>query len=211
MFSKRIFLSLITTAVMATMVSAQSNDRNAGWAAKMAGKGQATGARSTGAAATTSAAAATSARSESSEDSDDDSDRGSLEGAWRATETFSDGSVFRVLFTFGAGKNSKNGVATHTDELFLTAAPSCLPAQGVWKRTGERKFIVTDEGFCFDTNNGFVPDGKIKFEASIKLNNQGTEFNGTLHIEGFLVDDTLVFTDDAILHGVRMQAEAPPH
>ena len=211
MFSKRIFLSLITSAVMATMVNAQSNDRNAGWAAKMAGRGQATGTRSTGAAVTTSGVAASNARNESSEDSDDDGVRGTLEGTWRATETFDDGSVFRVLYTFGAGKNSKNGVVTHTDELFLTAAPSCLPAQGVWKRTGERKVIVTDEGFCFDTLNGFAPDGKIKFEASIKLNNQGTEFNGTLHIEGFLVDDTLVFSADAILHGIPMLAEAPPH
>ena len=210
MFSKRIFLTLITTAVMATMVSAQSNDRQAGWAAKMAGRSQATGTRSSGAAVTTSGAAATNARSESSEDSDDDSVRGTLEGTWRATETFDDGSVFRVLYTFGAGKNSKNGVVTHTDELFFTAAPSCLPAQGVSKKTGGRKFIITDEGFCFDTFNGFAPDGKIKFEASIKLNNQGTEFDGTFHVEGFDVGGNLVFFDDAVLHGVRMQAEAPP-
>jgi hypothetical protein len=209
MFSKRIFLTLITAAVMATMVNAQSNDRNAGWAAKMAGKGQATGTRSIGAAATTSEAAATNARSESSEDSDDDSDRGTLEGTWRATETFGDGSVFRILYTFGAGKNSKNGVVAHTDELFLVAVPSCLTAQGVWKRTGERKFIITDEGFCFDSEHGFAPVGKIKFEAATRLNNQGTEFNGTLHIEGFDVFDNQVFTDDAILHGVRMRAEAP--
>jgi hypothetical protein len=66
-------------------------------------------------------------------------------------------------------------------------------------------------GFCFDTLNGFAPDGKIKFEASIKLNNQGTEFNGTLHIEGFDFFDNQVFSADATLHGTPMLAEAPPH
>ncbi|HKZ81624.1 MAG TPA: hypothetical protein VJ124_25370 [Pyrinomonadaceae bacterium] len=141
---------------------------------------------------------------------DDDDDYGAvLEDTWRATETFSDGSVFRVLFTFGAGKNQSNGVVTHSDELFLVASPSCLTAQGVWKKTGRRNYTVTDEGFCFDTDNGLAPAGKIKFKSAIKLNRRGNEFSGNMHIEGFLVNGTLVFSDDAVLHGERMPVEAP--
>jgi hypothetical protein len=87
--------------------------------------------------------------------------------------------------------------------------PSCLPAQGVWKRTGERSFIGTDEGFCFDSNSGFDPAGKIKFRYSINLNKQGTEFTGNLTVEGYDVLDNLVFSDTATLHGARMIAEGP--
>lgn len=210
MFSKRIFLSLITAAVLATMVNAQSNDRNAGWAAKMAGRGQATGTRSTGAAATNSS-------SRSSEDSDDDDDnKVRLEGTWRADGTFSSGNVDKALFTFGAGKNRNNGTVVHSDNFFFVPPASCLSAQGVWKRAVERRFIGTDEGFCFDTSDpsklySFDPFGNIKFRFEIELNRQGTEFDGSLHIDAFDVDGNLVFSDDAAIHGVRMRAEAPPH
>lgn len=191
MFTKRVFLSLIMTAAMATVVSAQSNDKRAGWAAKMARRSQ-TGVLATGPSASIPASEA------------DDDDKGRLEGTWRSTESFGD-VAFRVLYTFGAGKNPNNGIVVHSDELFLVAAPSCLNSQGVWKRTGERRFTATDEGFCFDTNAGFAPAGKIKFEAAIRLNQPGNEFDGTLHIEGFDVDGNLVFSDDAVLHGVRMR------
>jgi hypothetical protein len=194
MFAKRLFLILFVTAMVAAVASAQSKG---GWGNKTARRGAVT---------QTTEATTTKAGPQNG----DDDDRNSLEGTWRATETFASGDVFRVLFTFGAGKDN-SGTVAHSDELFLTAAPSCLSAQGVWKRTGERRFIATDEGFCFDTFNGFVPAGKIKFKSAVRLNNQGTEFTGTLHIEGFDVDGNLVFSDDAALHGERMRAEAPPH
>jgi hypothetical protein len=97
----------------------------------------------------------------------------------------------------------------HSDNLFFVPAPSCLPAQGVWKRTGDRTFIATDEGFCFDSTQNFAPGGKIKFKTAIKLNKQGTEFTGHLHFEFFDVFGNLIFSDDATLSGARMQAEAP--
>ena len=189
MFAKRLFLILFVTAIMATVASAQSRG---GWGNKTARGGAATQAANTNAA---------SQRAE-------DDDRNALEGSWRGTETFGPDS-FRLLYTFGAGKNANNGIVVHSDELFLTAGPSCLTSQGVWKKMGERRFIATDEGFCFDTFSGFVPAGKIKFKAAVTLNNQGTEFNGTLHVEGFDVDGNLVFSDDAALHGVRMRTEVP--
>ena len=163
MFSKRIFLSLITTAVMATMVSAQSNDRPAGWAAKMAGKGQSTTTKSI-------QATVTSASSASSEDAEDehDRDKGEFGGTYRAIETFSDGSTARALFTFGPGKNG--GIVVHSDELFFVPFPSCISSQGVWKRTDERRLIATDEAFCFDTSTQpftFDPFGKLKFQSAI--------------------------------------------
>lgn len=190
MFPTRMFLSIAITAIVTISASAQSR----GFDAKMR-RGQ------------TRVNPAIAASNSNSHDDEDNAVR--LEGTWRATETFGDLSVFRILFTFGAGKNANSGVVNHSDELFLVSAPSCLTAQGVWKKAGERNFIATDEGFCFDTNNDFLPDGKIKFKSAIRLNRQGSEFNGRMHIEGFDVNGVLVFEDDALLHGERMTAEAP--
>jgi hypothetical protein len=199
----RIFLTLTIIVLTGAAANAQSNGQATGWGSKRAGKGQSP---STAIQSVDPISASTVQRS--SRDEDDEKER--LEGTWRATESFANGAVFRILLTFGAGKNPDNGVVSHSDELFFTAAPSCLRAQGVWKRNGTRRFIETAEGFCFDTNNGFAPSGKIKLRSSIKLNTQGIEFTGNLHIEGFDVADNLVFTDDADLRGVRMRAEAPP-
>jgi hypothetical protein len=197
MFAKRLFLIPFVTVMVATVASAQSKH---GWGNKTARRGAVT---------QTTEATTTKAGPQNG----DDDDRSSLEGTWRATETFPDGT-FRVLFTFGAGKNGNNGIVVHSDELFFVPSPSCLTSQGVWKRTGERRFIATDEGFCFDSSGQpptFDPFGKIKFESAIRLNNQGTEFTGNMHIEAFDLDGNLVFSTDADLHGVRMRAEAPPN
>lgn len=140
----------------------------------------------------------------------DDGPKDKIEGTWRATETFPDDSVFKVLFTFSAGRDDKNGTTVHSDELYLTGGPSCLTSQGVWKRTGDRTFIVTDEGFCFDPFGApiYAPAGKIQFKSAITLNRQGG-FDGTMHVEAFDVDGVSVFTTDAVLHGDRMRAEGP--
>lgn len=141
----------------------------------------------------------------------DDGPKDKIEGSWRATESFPDDSVFKVLFTFSAGRDDKNGTTVHSDELYLTGGPSCLPSQGVWKRTGDRTFIVTDEGFCFDPFGSplFAPAGKIQFKSAITLNRQGNAFDGTMHVEAFDVNGVSVFTADAVLHGDRMRAEGP--
>src|SRR6267378_4272347 len=152
MLAKRLFPLFVVITMMVTAASAQSK-----WGSR--------GARH--------AAPTQDANANAGSPSAEDDDRNSLEGTWRTTESFSDGSVFRVLFTFSAGKNANNGTDIHSDELFFVPSPSCLSAQGVWKRTGERRFIATDEGFCFNSPN-FDPFGKIKFKSAIKLNNQGT-------------------------------------
>jgi hypothetical protein len=191
MFAKRLFPMFVVIAMMGTAASAQSK-----WGSRTIHRGT-----------TTQDANATA----SSQNAEDD-DRNSLEGTWRATESFSDGGNFKVLFTFSAGKNANNGTVVHSDELFFVPSPSCLPSQGVWKRASERRFIATDEGFCFDSSGQpptFEPVGKIKFKSALKLNNQGTEFDGAMHIDAFDVDGNLVFSTDAVLHGARMRAEAP--
>lgn len=110
-----------------------------------------------------------------------------------------------------AGRDDKNGTTVHSDELYLTGRPSCLPSQGVWRRTGDRTFVATDEGFCFDPFGSplFAPAGKIQFKSAITLNRQGNAFDGTMHIEAFDVNGVSVFTADAVLHGDRMRAEGP--
>ena len=142
----------------------------------------------------------------------DDGPNDKLTGTWRAIETFPDNSMFKVLFTFSAGSDDKNGTTIHSDELFFTGGPSCLPTQGVWKRTGDRTFTVTDEGFCFDPtsfNPIFAPVGKIQFKSSLTLNNQGIAFDGPMHVEAFDEGGASVFSADGVLHGERMKAEGP--
>jgi hypothetical protein len=192
MFARRIFLMFIIIAMMATVVTAQSKR---GWGNK------------TVSGAVPSANANTNAANQAA----DDGPKDKIEGTWRATETFDPQDIFKVLFTFSAGRDDKNGTTLHTDELYFTGGPSCFPSQGVWKRSGDRTFIVTDEGFCFDPLSTpiFAPAGKIRFKSAITLNNQGTAFDGNMHIDGLDTDGNVVFTADAILHGERMRAEGP--
>lgn len=185
MFARKLFLLTCALALTSTVANAQ-------WSSKMERRG----------------ARPQDTNINTVKQSSEEDDKTFLEGTWRGTETFGSDS-FKILYTFGAGKNANNGIVVHSDELFLVGSPSCLSAQGVWKRTGERRFIATDEGFCFDTFNGFAPAGKIKFKVGITLNSQGNEFIGTEHVEAYDPDGTLVFTTDGTLHGVRMRAEAP--
>jgi len=140
--------------------------------------------------------------------SDDGDDKNKIEGTWRAIGTFGFGEDV-ALFTFGAGKNANSGITVHSDNFFFVPSPSCLPAHGVWRKGGDKTFIGTDEGFCFDSTSNFDPAGKIKFRYSVTLNKAGTEFNGNLTVEGYDTFDNLVFSDTATLHGTRMVAEGP--
>src|SRR5689334_22756540 len=145
MNTRKTFMALTIVAIMCALVSAQSRR---GWGNK-------------------TVAGATPNAGGSSQGNDDSPNR--LDGTWRAIETFPDNSAFKVLFTFSAGRDDKNGTTIHSDELFLTGGPSCLPTQGVWKRTGDRTFTVTDEGFCFDpfASPIFAPVGKLTFKSTL--------------------------------------------
>jgi hypothetical protein len=187
MNARKTFLALAIIAIACTLVTAQTRR---GWGNKTV----------PGAAANASA---------SNQPGDEAPNK--LEGTWRAIETFPDNSAFKVLFTFSAGRDEKNGTTIHSDELFLTGGPSCLPTQGVWKRTGDRTVTVTDEGFCFDPFSSpiFAPVGKLTFKSTITLNARGTAFDGPMHVEAFDPNGVSVFMTDGVLHGDRMQADAP--
>ena len=193
MIIKRLCLILFVTTFAFTIAAAQPRR---GWGNKTTNG---------------AAPAPNSAANRANQAAADDGPKDKIEGTWRATETFPDSSVFKVLFTLSAGRDDKSGTTIHSDELYFTGGPSCFPSQGVWKRTGDRTFIVTDEGFCFDPFGSpiFAPAGKIQFKSAITLNRQGSAFDGTMHVEAFDTNGISVFTADAVLHGDRMLAEGP--
>ena len=149
-------------------------------------------------------------------DSDGDSDNRSkshktLEGTWRTTEDVPDLGLFGLpgLFTFSAGANSpRDGTVVHSDPGFVTPTTTCLPLQGVWQRTGKRRFIGSDEGFC---NSSEFPLGMIRTKFLIRLDRSGNEFDADYLVELIDVDGNSFFPPGfaGTLHGVRMQAEAP--
>jgi hypothetical protein len=195
MFSKNTVLALLVLLATVTPLIAQSDRRREEWSGKMATHG---------------GTAPQAGDHEQASDPDAD-DFARLEGTWRANGKFNGGNTDQILYTFGAGKNPNKGIVVHSDNLFFVAAPSCLTAQGVWRRTGIRSFVATDEAFCFDsTTLAFNPAGKIRFEIGIKLNAAGNQFVGTIHIDAFDPDGNEVFSDSGTLQGTRMQAEAPP-
>jgi len=132
------------------------------------------------------------------------SHRGTLEGTWRTIEDGFEPDIgingLPGLLTFSAGANSRNGTVVHTDPGLIDS--SCLPLQGVWKRTGRRSFIGTDENFCADFD--------LRTKYSIKLDRSGNTFEADYLIEiGGFGDGIWYFLTAGKLHGERMKAEAP--
>jgi hypothetical protein len=203
---------------MATIATAQSNDKRNKWERLMGHKNQAAGTQSV-------ETANTAAQDQSRDDFAvtasgdqhaevviaDDNPKGRLEGTWRVTQSIGTDFSETAFYTFGAGKDANEGVVAFSDQFLFVPNPSCLPGQGVWKRTDGRSFIGTFQGVCFDADNGFIPGGFFKGRSALTLNDQGTVLTGRTHFEGFDVDGNLVFSSDLSLRGVRMQAEAPPH
>ncbi len=136
-----------------------------------------------------------------------------LVGTWLVDATFTDPPeipTFKVLITFMPGRDDNEGTLVDTNEFQLTPGPVCTPDQGVWERTGNRSFTITQYNFCFDTENGSVPAGPTKIRGEITLGNSGDEFTGRQFIEGFDTGGNVVFTGSVSLQGSRVKAEAPP-
>ena len=155
---------------------------------------------------TLSAGAYADGDSDSDSDSDNKSNshRKALEGTWRTIEDGFDPDIgingLPGLITFSAGANPrKSGTVVHTDPGFI--APQCLPLQGVWRRTGRRTFIGTDENFCLDFN--------LRTKYLIRLDRSGNTFEADYVIEIGFGDGVFFPLTAGMLHGVRMQAEAP--
>src|SRR6185369_13840855 len=105
---------ILIAGLLPSVAAGLPNGDGGGWAARFANRGGA-------------AAPQVSAPSEK------DAPHG-IEGTWRATGSFDSGGSDIALFTFGAGARDDQGVVTHSDNLFFVPAPSCLTAQGVWKK-----------------------------------------------------------------------------
>jgi hypothetical protein len=136
-----------------------------------------------------------------------------LTGTWLVTATFTDPEgipPFKVLFSFMPGRTDDEGTLIDTNEFELTPNPICTPDQGVWKKVGDRDYIATHLTFCFDATMGYNPAGPAKVRDAITLSKTGDEFDGRQFVEGFDTSGNVVFTGKVMLHGVRVQAEAPP-
>jgi hypothetical protein len=211
---KRIFLALIVTAMLASVSTSQSNVKHSKWE-KLARLSQ------NHSSANQSESAVTIDRAAATDDSQTPLDQTSiiaadtpktrLEGTWIITQSMGRDFSETSFYTFGAGKDANEGVAAFSDQFLFVPNPSCLPGQGVWKRTADRSYIGTHESVCYDTDNGFAPAGFLKFRYSLTLNDPGTALTGRAHLEAFDPDGNPVpFSADLTLRGVRMQAQAPP-
>ena len=129
-----------------------------------------------------------------------------VQGTWRAVETCCNGNdiQYQYTITFGAGADDNSGIVVQSDS---GLAGLCMNTQGVWKRVNESTFIATYEGFCSNavTKNRY----RIKFNASITLDQSGQTFQGTESITLISPANVTQGPYKGTLQGVRMQAEAP--
>jgi hypothetical protein len=131
-----------------------------------------------------------------------------VEGTWQAVETCCNGNdiQYQYTITFGAGADGNSGIVIHSES---DLAGLCMNTQGVWKRVDDRTFIATYEGFCSNTATTPPNNFRIKYNASITLDESGETFQGTESIS--IISEANVTTGPfkGTLQGLRMQAEAP--
>ena len=133
-----------------------------------------------------------------------------LEGTWEINEIFSPGSADPALFTFSAGADADHGTVVMSDTYIFTGNPSCIPAQGAWKRIGDRSFIGKHKCFAFDDNNGFAPAGWAIWRYAAVLSEDGSTLFGRTVLDFYDADGTYLFSAVAALQGTRMDPQAPP-
>ena len=106
--------------------------------------------------------------------------------------------TFMALYTFSAGGGY----------MASNAGPAAgQPAgQGNWVRTGHRKVAATQLRFGVDTAHHFTGINKIR--ESFTLNEQGDELTGSVQVDVFLPDGTLLpFHPAATYQGTRVPIE----
>jgi hypothetical protein len=135
-------------------------------------------------------------------------DSNTVEGTWQAVETCCNGGniQYQYTITFGSGADVNSGIVVQSDS---GLAGLCMNSQGVWKRVDERTFIATYEGFCSNTARTPPNNYRIKFNASITLDESGKTFQGTESISIISAANVTSGPYTGTLQGVRMQAEAP--
>jgi hypothetical protein len=132
-----------------------------------------------------------------------------LEGTWEISEILSFGSV-PSLFTFSAGPDADHGTVIMSDTYMFTANPSCINAQGSWKRIGDASFVGTHKAFCFDANNGFQPDGWQIWRYAVTLSADGNSLLGRSRLNLYDANGNLLSSTLETLQGTRMDAQGPP-
>ena len=132
-----------------------------------------------------------------------------LEGTWEISEILSGGAV-PSLFTFSAGPDTDHGTVVMSDTYMFTANPSCINAQGSWKRVGNGSFVGRHKAFCFDANNGFQPDGWQIWRYAVTLTGDGNSLLGRSRLELYDANGNLVSSTPLTLQGTRMDVEGPP-
>jgi len=133
-----------------------------------------------------------------------------LEGTWEINEIFGPGSSDPALFTFSAGPDADHGTVVMSDTYIFTGNPSCIPAQGAWKRIGDRSFIGKHKCFAFDDNNGFAPDGWVIWRYAVVLSEDGSTAFGKTVLDFYDADGNYLFSSVGALQGTRMDPQAPP-
>jgi len=133
-----------------------------------------------------------------------------LEGTWELNEVFSPGGSDPALFTFSAGPDADHGTVVMSDTFIFTGNPSCIPAQGAWKRIGDRSFIGKHKCFAFDDDNGFAPAGWVIWRYAVTLSQDGSSLFGRTVLDFYDADGTYLFSSPAALQGSKMDPGAPP-
>ena len=128
-----------------------------------------------------------------------------LLGSWHVQATLDPHTVppgtplnFMALYTFSAG-----GGYIQSN----TGPGAGQPAgQGNWVRTGHRKVAATQLRFGSDAAHHFTGVNKIR--ESFTLNEQGDELTGSVQVDIFLPDGTLLpFHPAGTYHGTRVAIE----
>jgi hypothetical protein len=132
-----------------------------------------------------------------------------LEGTWEVSEILS-GVAVPSLFTFSAGSDADHGTVVMSDTYMFTANPSCINAQGSWKRISNGSFVGTHKAFCFDADNRFLPDGWQIWRYAVTLTGDGNSLLGRSRLELYDANGNLVSATPLTLQGTRMDVEGPP-
>jgi hypothetical protein len=115
-----------------------------------------------------------------------------LTGAWRSKVQMHSGPYvslkdFAFMYSYNAG-------GTMTESSNYDAAPPCMPAYGIWKKTVDRQFetkylfwITKAAGIekQIADGGGWSPDGYGILREKITLSADGNAYNSTLTFETF--------------------------
>jgi len=199
MNTKRTLLALIIMAMMATLVTAQTADQRAAWAAAMARRGYTANAR------TDESQARANSQPGAGDIAQQEKKSNDLTGSWLITVTRTDENApppFKALVTFtedGGLVIAVQGDVT-TDPPFVNS-----PGHGAWVKTGKRTFVMTFLQLSYTLDGRLL--GIVKVRQTMNLNETGTEWSGPSIIEVTDSDGNPVFSGGGPAHATRILVE----